>query len=211
MIALVSDYNKLKIHAYRILLVMILLLAAILPAKAETYRFSPGHSEIRFSWDHAGVSIQSGEFLEFSGRLEMDLEKPSESVIEVTINPESLHTGVSRLDYELKGKTYFDTRAHPEITFKSTSVTRTGKSWAEVTGDLTMKGVTKPVTLNVELVHEGEHPYGPIFPSSYSGHWLGFRASGALNRSDFGMGKYTPVTSDRIQIDISVEMKVLKE
>ncbi len=178
---------------------------------ADTYKFGKGHSEIFFSWDHAGVSVQSGEFLDFSGILTFNPDKLSLSTIDVTIQADSVHTGVPRLDYELKGKSFFSTREHPEITFKSTSVRRTGKNTADVTGDLTIRGITNPVTLAVDLVHNGAHPIGKLFPSSYSGNWLGFHATTSVNRSDFDMRKYTPITSNRIQISINVEMKPKRE
>ena len=184
------------------------LLAAPLSGQAAplTYALDKGHTEIQFFWDHAGVSEQSGEFAEFDGELTFDPDDPTKSSLMVTIPSASIATGVKALDDHLKSKDFFEVETYPTITFKSTGVAQTGKGTGNVTGDLTIHGVTKPVTLDVQLVHQGEHPLG-AFIDYYKGQWLGFYATGTILRSDFDVGRFAPLTSDRITLRISTELK----
>ena len=173
---------------------------------AQSYVLDGGHTDIRFGWNHAGVSDQSGRFDGFEGTLTIDPANISGAQLDVTIQADSVNTGVSKLDDHLESADFFNASAHPKITFKSTSVKQSGRESAQVTGDLTINGVTKPVTLSVDLVHQGKHPLGQ-FIDYYKGEWLGFKATGSILRSDFGVGKYAPLTSDRITIEINTEMK----
>ncbi|MGZ0189110.1 MAG: YceI family protein, partial [Alphaproteobacteria bacterium] len=141
---------------------------------AETYNLDKGHTDIRFGWNHAGVSDQSGRFNDFEGQLILNEEDPTKSSLNVTIKTNSLSTGVERLDAHLKNADFFEVTKFPNITFTSKRIVRTGKSLASVIGDLTIRGVTKPVTLDVELMHKGKHPLGQ-FIEYYKGEWLGFK------------------------------------
>ncbi|WP_350333836.1 YceI family protein [Coralliovum pocilloporae] len=173
---------------------------------AESFAFDKGHSEIIMGWNHAGVSDQTAEFTDFSGTVVLDEENPDKSNVTVTIKVDSLHTGFGPLDTELKGPGFLNEKKHPEITFKSTAVNRTGKNTADVAGNLTINGVTKPATLAVQLIHLGDHPLAP-FIDYYAGKWAGFKATTSLNRSDFDVGAFAPLTSDRIDVSINVELK----
>ena len=97
-------------------------------------------------------------------------------------------------------------RSTETITFVSTDVEQTGDKTAKVTGDLTIKGITKPLTLDVEVVHLGEHPVGQYI-DYYKGQWLGIRATGKLTRSEWDVGYGAPLTSDEITLEISSEMQ----
>ena len=182
-------------------LAIVCILAFGASAIAATYGFHPGHTEVRFYWNHAGVSEQSGEWGAVTGSVGFDPDNIEATTVSVTIRADSINTGVSRLDNELRGARFFDTAAYPEITFVSTGATRTGPNSVRVTGDLTIKGNTHPLVLDVDLVHFGDHPLGQ-FSSSYEGKWLGISATGTLMRSDFGVGFGAPLISDQIRLEI---------
>ncbi len=167
-----------------------------------TYLTDQGHTEVRFSWSHAGVTIQTGEFEEASGKATLadDLEN---STLEVTINPASLDTGFKALDDELKTEAFFNVETYPEITFKSTSVVKTGEATMDVVGDLTMHGVTKEVTLQGEITMQGEHPLGGTF-DYYKGEWIAINATTEIDHQAFGIG---PFSTGPITVEIVSEMK----
>lgn len=170
---------------------------------AETYRTDQGHTEVIFGWSHAGVSLQHGEFTVSDGVLTIDPENVEAAKLEVTIDAGSVSTGVEALDKHLKSPDFLNVEAHPEITFVSTTVKRTGENTAEVTGDLTLHGVTKPATLEVELIHRGAHPVAQ-FIDYYKGDWLGFQATTEIDHQAFGVGSFS---TGPIYIEINTEMK----
>lgn len=190
----------------RVLIGLGLALALTSPALAQSYEFEPGHTEVRFYWNHAGVSEQSGEWSGVSGTVDFDKDSPEATAASVTIAADSIDTGVEALDTHLKGADFFEVETYPEITFVSTGFRQTGADTGQLTGDLTIKDVTKPVTLDVEVEHMGEHPLGG-FNEFYQGEWLGMSASTVINRSDFDVGLYAPMNSDAIRIEITSEMK----
>ena len=177
------------------------------PASADTYHLDPGHTDVRFFWNHAGVSEQSGRWDGVSGTVEFDKSDVGATSVAVTIKADSVNTGVPKLDEHLISADFFETSAHPEISFKSTGAIQNSAQGLQLTGDLTIKGNTKPIVLNVELVHEGPHPLGAFIPY-YEGEWLGIRAKGTILRSDFGVGKFAPLTSDKIELVINSEMRL---
>ncbi len=203
-------YGKLKLWKEIGMRIPCLAMACILafgaPATAATYSFHPGHTEVRFYWSHAGVSEQSGEWGTVTGSVEFDQDNFGATTVSVTIQADSVNTGVSRLDDDLRSERFFDTAEYPEITFVSNGATQTGPKSVRVTGDLTIKGITRPLTLDVDLVHFGDHPLGQFSPV-FEGKWLGIRATGTLIRSDFGIGFGAPLNSDQIRLVISTEMK----
>lgn len=175
-------------------------------ASGEVYKIDQRHTEIRFTWNHMGLSNQSGRFLDYAGTLTFDEASPEKSSLEVTIEAASLSTDVEGLDKKLRGADFFDVATHPKITFRSTKAIQTGTSSGRVTGDLTMKGVTRPVTFDVRLNYVGDHPLG-LTSENYKGAKVaGFSVRGQILRSEFGLGKYAPVTSDAIEISIETEM-----
>lgn len=168
----------------------------------QVYVTDQGHTEIRFGWNHSGVSRQHAEFTEAKGTLKLadDIEKSS---IDVTINTPSLSTGFEPLDKHLKSKDFLEVETYPEITFKSTSVKKTGEKTLEVTGNLTMHGVTKPVVLNAEMTHKGKHPVA-AFIDYYKGSWVAFRATTEIDHMAFKVGSFS---TGPIAIEINTEMK----
>lgn len=169
------------------------------PALADDYEIDAAHTHVGFQVSHFGFSETYGVFKNVSGTLLLDEAKPETSKVDVTIDVASIDTGDEKRDEHLKGADFFDAKQFPAITFKSTKVEVAGKDSANVTGDLTMHGVTKPVSLVVKLNKAGESPI-------VKGHYVaGFSALGKLNRSDFGIKTYVPMIGDEITIAISTE------
>ena len=177
---------------------------------AETYRIDTWHSEVQFLWSHAGLTQHTAEFTKFGGQLLLDDRNPENSKLSVEINTKSLLTGNDAFDGELADELYFNVKKFPKITFESTLFRKTGTRTGQVTGDLTVRGVTKPVTLDVELVYRGSHPMSSYF-SGYKGEWLGIRARAILLRSAFGMNSLIPVISDRIELRIVAELRAKRK
>ncbi|MGQ0673590.1 MAG: YceI family protein [Hyphomicrobium sp.] len=182
------------------------LLSAV-PAPAETWTLDKAHTEVRFTWDHLGLSRQGGRFLDVSGTVVFDPESPAASRVEVTIPLASLSTGVAKLDELLKAtKDFFDVETHPLITFKSTAITMKSDRTLDVTGELTLNGVTHPVTLDVVWNFTGDHPLANINPVYAGFYSSGFSATTQLRRSDWGIRRTIPYVSDEIRISIETEM-----
>jgi len=174
---------------------------------AETYSFDKGHTEIRFSWNHVGISTQSARFLDFDGTFVIDKDDPTKSSVDVSFVVDSLMSTVKAFDKDLMSPKFFDAAKFPKATFKSTSIRQISKNAVEVTGDLTIKGITKTVTLDAELLFEGIHPLGKFIPKYKDAKYTGFKATGQVLRSDFGLGAFAPLTSDRIVIEINTELR----
>ena len=183
----------------------LVLLSALLLAQSalavDTFVMDKAHSTMGFQIRHLFSKVP-GKFDDFSGQIQLDEANPEQSSVEVTINAASVDTGVKMRDDDLRSPNFFDVKKFPEITFKSTSVKKTGENTADVTGDLTMHGVTKPVVLKVELLGKGAGPKN----STVSG----WDASTALKRSDFGLTwnkviEGTQMVGDDVQIELHVE------
>ncbi|HEY1614517.1 MAG TPA: YceI family protein [Rhizomicrobium sp.] len=162
-----------------------------------TYEADAGHSQVLFSIVHLGLTDYYGRFDKLSGTLNFDGNQPEHSSLSITIDTTTIDTPSERLVGELKGADVFDTAQFPTATFKSTSTTRTGPNTGHVTGMLTIRNVTKPVTLDV--VFNG----GTQNPMSH-GYSLGFRATATIKRSDFGLTTmgWSPFVSDDVQLVI---------
>ena len=164
--------------------------------QAGTYSVEPSHTRVLFAVNHMGFSTWYGDFTGAKGTLVLDPKAPANSKLEVTLPTASISTTNTVLDGELKAADWFDAAKYPTITFTSTKVTPTGADTAKVTGDLTLHGVTKPVTLDVKFHGAGPHPMTKAYT-------VGFDAHGSLKRSDFGVSKYIPVVGDDVEITIS--------
>lgn len=176
-------------------------------AAPATYQFDESHTEVRFSWNHVGLSDQSAEFGKVTGTVVFDEDNPEASSVSVTIPVDAVDSGVDALDDHFKSADFFDVAKYPNMTFESTSVKRTGANTGIVTGNLTVKDVTKPVTLDVTFNFSGEHPLGPFIDSYKGAYYTAFSAQTRLLRSDFGLGLYVPLTSDDIDITIETELR----
>ena len=177
------------------------------PVRADTYALDPDHTEVRFTWDHLGLSRQGGRFTTAAGTLSFDPSKPEASTIEVKIPVKSLSTGIKKLDEHLiNTKDFFDVVANPAITFKSTLVRMKSDKTGEVEGDLSINGVSKPVVLDVVWNFSGEHPLQAINPVYAGAFASGFSASTQIRRSDWGITRTIPYVSDELRITIETEL-----
>ncbi len=171
-----------------------------LPANAaENFLLDPAHASVLFGVSHLGFSKTFGRFNTVEGAFTLDAEAPEKSSVVVTMDAASLDTNHEKRDEHLRGKDFFDVSQFPTLTYKSTSVKRTGDRTATVMGDLTMHGVTKSVPLEVTLVNTGPNPMDKTKTVA------GFSARGTLKRSEFGMAYATPVLGDDVEIIIEVD------
>ncbi|AWL29015.1 polyisoprenoid-binding protein [Acinetobacter defluvii] len=170
-------------------------------AKPVAYQIDPTHTATVFSWNHFGFSTPSANFSNIQGTINVDNEKPANSSVNVTIPLESLNTNVKALDEHLKKADFFDAEKYPNITFKSTKVQALGKNKYKITGNLTVKDVTKPVVLDAVLNKQGEHPMTKA-------QSIGFNATTSFDRSVFNVGGYVPNVGDKITVNITTEASV---
>ncbi|MDC4254220.1 YceI family protein [Acinetobacter baumannii] len=162
------------------------------------YKIDPTHTATVFSWNHFGFSTPSANFSDIQGVIKVDNAKPANSSVNVTIPLSSVNTNVPALDKEFQEEAWFNAAKYPNITFKSTKVETKDKKHFKITGDLTVKGITKPVVLDAVLNKQGEHPMAKV-PA------IGFNATTSFNRSDFGLGNYVPNVGDKITVNITTE------
>lgn len=176
---------------------------------ADHYVFDKAHTSISAFYDHLGMSRQSLRFREFDGKIFLDPKKPEETKATITLKSKSVTSLLDGFDKKLRGKDYFNVEKHPEITFVSKSAKRTGEKTGQLMGDLTINGITKPVTFDITLRFVGEHPLGGML-KKYKGYVAaGFSAKARVIRSEFGMGGFAPLVSDAV--DIVVETELLKK
>ena len=151
---------------------------AVLENISGDYDIDPAHTRLGFVARHAMVTKVRGAFTEFSGTAHVDTADPSMSSVSLSIVAKSLTTGLQQRDDHLRSEDFFDSESHPEITFVSTSVDRDGEEWA-ITGNLTIKGVTRPVSVLFEYTGSAKDPYGNIR--------IGFDGEAAISRKDWGL------------------------
>ena len=180
------------------LFALVLALASGAAVAAEKYTFEPTHSQVNFSYMHLGLSVQTQQLRTVEGTLMLDAEDLTQSSVDVTIDMNSIDTGVAKFDEHLKSADFLDTAKFPTATFKSTKVEAAGEGKLKVTGDLTLHGVTKAVVLDVTVNKLGEHPMAKK-PAA------GFNATTKVLRSDFGLGGYVPAVGDEVTISIASE------
>jgi polyisoprenoid-binding protein YceI len=152
----------------------------VLAAGAATHRIDPVHSMVFFRIQHLGVSYSYGRFNDISGTVQFDPESPAATAFDLTIKAASVDTANERRDNHLRGPDFFNAVQYPLITFKSAKVEPLGDGKLRVTGDLTLLGVTRPVTAEVDIT--GYRDGGPML-----GYRAGFETRFTLKRSDFGM------------------------
>lgn len=172
---------------------------------ADSYTIDPLHTFPNFTIDHLGFSTMHGRFGKTSGKLTMDEGKHTGSV-EAVIDASSVDTGFIKRDDHLRSPDFLNAAEFPEITYKSTQVTingdaSKGDASAVVEGNLTISGVTKPVTLNVKRIHCGINPMDP----KKEQYRCGFDAQAKIKRSDFGVKFALPAIGDDMNLDLEVE------
>ncbi|WP_430513314.1 YceI family protein [Pannonibacter phragmitetus] len=174
------------------------LLTAPVLAAPVAYDFDKSHSNLSFSYNHLGYSTTDGRFGTWDAKLMIDADQPENSSLEMTIDTNSLDTFWAERDTHFKSADFFDVAKFPEATFKSTKVEKTGENTLKIDGDLTIKGITKPATLDVTVTSMGEHPMEKK-------PWVGFAGTTTIKRSDYGMDMYTPYVGDDVTIVLHAE------
>lgn len=167
------------------------------PAKpvSGTYSIDSGHSQVLFTVTHFGVSEYTGQFTGPTGTLVLDTANAANDKVDVTFPIAKVSTTVRALDEHLKKADFFDAEKFPEGRFVSTSVTASGTG-AVIAGNLTLRGVTRPVTLQARFVGAGDNPMSRKLN-------IGFAATTTINRSDFGISYGIPMVSDMVKLTIN--------
>lgn len=172
-------------------------------AAPVTYVIDPTHTDVIASWSHLGFSNPIAHFGQVDGSITYDPQDVGASSVSVTIPLAGMNSHVPAFDKHLRSADLFDADKHPTITFRSTKVEAAGEGRLRVTGELTVKGVTKPSVLDVTLNKIGEHPMNKR-------QTIGFDATTTLKRSEFGIAYAVPAVSDEVRIRITTEASVAK-
>lgn len=172
-------------------------------AEPVTYKIDPSHTNVIAQWNHFGFSNPTAHFGDADGTLVYDADDVAASSVEVTLPLSGLNSYTAKFDQHLRSSDFFDAAAFPLATFESTRVEAVGEGKLKVTGNLTIKDITKPVVLDVTLnkvgVHMNKQPA------------IGFDATTTVKRSDFDLGMAAPMVSDEVEIRITTEASVPKD
>ena len=189
----------------RLLSAAALLAFAAAPAFAApvTYKIDPTHTIVLAQWNHFGFSTPSASFGNVEGTLVYDAADVARSSVEVTLPLSGLEGFSAKFNEHLRSADFFDAAKFPKATFKSTKVEAAGEGKLKVTGDLTIKDITRPVVLDVTLNKAADHPMTKA-PT------IGFDATTTLSRTEFGVGNYAPAVSDEVELRITTEASVPK-
>ena len=183
----------------KLLSVAVLAFGSVHPAQAaDQYGFDQLHTQVMFFVSHLGFAKSSGEFHQVDGYFMFDEANPAASVIDVSIPTSSIDMDSEKWNTHMKGKNFFNVEEFPVMTFKSTAIAVTGEKTADITGDFTLLGVTKPVVLNVVHNKTGNNPFSGKAQA-------GFSATTQIKRSDFGMKYALPGVGDDVEIRLEVE------
>lgn len=167
-------------------------------AKAGTYKLDPAHGKITWSLSHLGFSTYTGQFSGVNATLVIDPKDVSKTTLTATVDISSIGTLNPTLDTELKGDKFFNDAKYPTATFVSTQVLKTGAHTADVMGNLTLLGVTKPEELKVTFNQGGTNPIEKVYE-------LGFDGKAEIKRSAFGLSAYVPYVGDEVTLQIEGE------
>ncbi len=170
-------------------------------SESGTYELDPGHSQVLFSYNHIGFSETFGMFSGFGGEIEFNEDDPSASSVTVSMPVKSMITGWDARLQHFMSDDFFSAGDGDAVTFTSTSIEVTGDITANIIGDLTMNGVTKPVVLETTLNKSAPYPFG----EKEGTPTLGLAATATIVRSEFGLGAFAPAVSDEIAVLINVE------
>jgi polyisoprenoid-binding protein YceI len=180
-----------------------ILLAAVcgIPAFAQgsTWQIDPAHANAQFSVRHLGISNVQGEFTNVTGTVQLDEQDITKSSVNATIDMNSVNTRNDNRDKDLKSSGFFDTAKYPTMTFQSTKITRQGDGRLQMTGNLTLHGVTKEVSFDVQGPTES-------IKDPWNNNRRGASATAKIKRADFGVTKDAGLVGDDIAITLDVEM-----
>lgn len=165
-----------------------------------TYTIDPNHSSVRFWVRHLMISKVHGELSDISGTVTGSLSDPANARVDVTIGTSGLDTGNEARDAHLKSPDFMDVEQFPTITFKSTAVSKTGDDTYDVTGDLTLHGVTRPVTLKAEVT--------PEIPSPFGGFKVGVSSTAVIEREQFGMTWNQAIESGGVLVGKEIHLSI---
>jgi polyisoprenoid-binding protein YceI len=179
------------------ILSLALLFTSLSATCAETLPIDPSHTAVIFSWNHRGFSHPIARFEKISGNVFLDRSDMTKSSVSVTLPLDGLRTGDDVLNKRLKGAEFLDASTYPAITFRSTKVETVRNNALRLTGDLSVHGITKSVALDVTI--------NRISSSSDNKVTAGFDADVMLRRSDFGVGRYVPMTGDELSVHLTLE------
>lgn len=179
------------------ILITVLLSFGVAATAAETYSIDPAHTHATFAFEHLGFSTFHGKIPSQSGTITLDRENKS-GAVDVVFDLAAVTTGVKKFDEHLRSKDFFEVDKHQTATFKSSKVAFEGDQPATIAGTLTIKGISKPVTLQVTSFNCDQHPMLKI-PA------CGANASATINRSDYGLSYALPAVKDQIKLEIEVE------
>jgi polyisoprenoid-binding protein YceI len=180
--------------------------ASNLAAQTASYRLDKDYTAINFSWSHVGLSRQSARLTGAEGRVTFDPANPEASSIDVTMKAANITTGIRDFDLLIKSPDYFNAAQFPLIMFKSTAIRQLSDKTGQVMGDLTIKGITRPVALSVVWNFSGEHPLAKVNPNYRDVQVSGFSATAVLRRSDWDLSLAIPFVSDEIRLSIETEL-----
>lgn len=169
-------------------------------AHAETYQLDPTHSTMGFKVKHLVISTVTGRFNKFEGGADFDSKTGKFENLKVKIEAESIDTNEAKRDEHLRGKDFFDAKSFPIIEFKNTKFTYSGKKPTKVTGDLTIHGITKPVTLKFDFNGTVKDPWG--------NQRAAFSAKGTINRKDFGLNWNKTLDAGGVLIAEKVDLEI---
>jgi polyisoprenoid-binding protein YceI len=181
-----------------ILFAAALALPASVATAAEQYVLDPSHSQVIFSYNHLGYSTTYGMFSGFEGEILFDQEAPENSSVTVSFPVRTMLTGWEERFEHFMSDDFFGVEGGDMVTFTSTGIEVTGGKTAQITGDLTLNGITREVVLDATLNQTGTHPQA-------NKPWAGFDATTELKRSDFELGMFAPFVSDAVSVQISIE------
>ena len=177
-------------------LLALALVAATIPAQSRSsWKIDPSQTHVRFWVDAIGWPRTTGEFKSFEGRIEIDFDRPSRSRVDFRVAAKSVDVDSANMDDYLRSEVFFNVARFPDMRFVSTSVEKRDEHHAQVTGDLTMLGVTRPICLDVEVARK----------LAETNQRVGFKATGVINRLDFGMNSGYPLISDAIHLTVTTE------
>ena len=163
----------------------------------ETYKVDPVHSAAVFRIKHLGIAYVYGRFNDLSGTLKIDDQTPANSQVELSVMTKNVDTFNSERDDHLRSPDFFDSKKFPIMSFQSKSFTKVSKDMYEVTGDLAIHGVTRPLTVQAQHTGAGKDPWG--------GFRIGFETTFTIRRSDFGMDFMMEGVGDEVRIILSIE------
>ena len=179
----------------RALLALAVIAAAVAAQARSSWKIDPSQTHVRFWIDAIGWPRTAGEFKSFEGRIDIDFDRPSRSRVDFKVAAKSVDVNSATLDDYLRSEIFLNVARFPSMGFISTSVEKRDEHHAQVTGDLTMLGVTRPISLDVEVARK----------LAGTNQRVGFKATGIINRLDFGMNSGYPLISDAIHLTVTTE------